>query len=153
MISRKITTITRTFVPGGPLANLDINDESTYFMLEDGFAPGGVTWRRTEVESQYTDGSYEVGAVKEDSHASYGVAVKRTTQAALHTAVAAIVAAFAQRTFTLNVSIDAVVTSYSCKRANWEISWAGNWIDDSFEPIAVIAFTFDRRALQTAGSL
>jgi hypothetical protein len=148
--SRKTVQVTRTLLA---LSNLNINDEGTYFLLEDGLEPGGVTWRRDEVESKYTDGSYEVGAVKEDARASYGVAVKAATQTALHTAVAAIVAAFTQRTFTLQVTIDSISTAYTCKRANYEVSWEGPWIDDAFEPIAVIAFSFDRRALQTTGSL
>ena len=148
--SRKTVQVTRTLLA---LSALNINDEGTYFLLEDGLDPGGVTWRRDEVESKYTDGSYEVGAVKEDAGASYGVAVKAATQTALHAAVLAIVNAFTQRTFTLQVTIDSISTAYTCKRANYQVSWEGPWIDDAFEPIAVIAFTFDRRALQTAGSL
>ena len=152
--SRKVAQVTRLLVDGGPLSALNINDESTYFLLEDGFKPGGTTWRRVEVDSPFVDGSYEVGAVKNDSDGLYSVAVKRTTQTALDAAVGVIVAAFTeQRTYTLQITIDGVSQAWKCKRADWEIAWDGPWIDDINEPIAVVSFSFRRTPIKISGSL
>lgn len=129
--SAKTITVTRTELA---LSTLDVSDESTYFILYEGFTGGGGRWERKMVDSPYTDGEYEVGKRLRNTEAALGLAVKATTQTALDTAIAALVdkdtgAFTAQYSYNLTVTIAGYARTWRCYAADWTIDWKDNWID------------------------
>lgn len=86
---------------------------------------GTVTWRRDWARSAYVDGAQQVGAVRDVIEGGVlDVDVSGASHAALRTNVAALVAAFFQRTYTLQMTFDGTAWAWKCHQADLAVGVA-----------------------------
>jgi hypothetical protein len=96
--------ITRQNVPGGPLADLNLNDHSAYDLVS--YGPGGRTWVFDWASAPSVHGEQPVSGRMGNSTAPVAVRVKASTRSTFQTRCVALVTAFSQLRYHLKFSID-----------------------------------------------
>lgn len=109
-------SITRATVPGGPLADLNIEAPGAYRVVS--VATGGRSWKRDTAESRWVHGRVLVSARLDVELVRMVVRCYGATAAALDTNTAALVTAVSQWTYDLTVALDAVVHTWRCEPAD-----------------------------------
>lgn len=105
-------TVTRTLLS---LADLSLSS-ATYGVLNVPELVAERPWRREVAASRYVHGTIEVGATYDQCVTVPTVKVTAASASALQTAVAALIAAFEQRTFTMTISVDGTDWAWTCQR-------------------------------------
>lgn len=141
-------TVTRVELTLGPLS---IEVDGTYRITT--LAPGGRTWSRQTVASRYTHGETKIGSVLAHGSLRMGVRAYATSASGLEAAVANLVNAFSQGYYTLGVTIDGVVHSWSCWEADIDL------VNGAYDKFALgrhqqeYGFTIPRHPVALSGAL
>lgn len=129
------------------LGDLDINDHVNYYVTPT-FLGGQVSWDRVEVTSPFIDGSVTVNRRRSKVQENIGIEVLGDSQADLATNLAALIAAFTQDGFALNIGVGAQAYQYACEAADYQLTWSG---PRSIARQALVAFTVPRQPNPIAG--
>jgi hypothetical protein len=97
--------ITRANVPGGPLADLNLNDHTAYDLVK--YGPGGRVWVWDWASAPSVHGEQPVSGRMGNPTAIVAVRVKASSRATFETRCVALVVAFSQLRYQLKFSIDA----------------------------------------------
>lgn len=109
--------VTRQNVPGGPLADLDLNDFVGYEIVS--YGPGGRSWVFDWASAPSVHGEQPVSARMGNQTAPVVVRVKATARATFEARELALVTAFSQLRYSLKFSIDGgTVEEWKCYAAN-----------------------------------
>lgn len=142
-------TVTRTLVPGGPLADLAL-EASSYRIVSVG--PGAGTWRAQMVESPFVHGAFLVAAVKALQSAPLVVRVIGSSRSNLDTLVAAMLRAFEQSTYRLTVTVDGQANTWDCYPADVAAMGTGEWDGSHMRSFQqTYAFQIPRQPVPVAG--
>ena len=112
-------TITRQEVPGGPLADLNLEDNTNYKLI--GVGPGAIEWDRQYATSRFVHGEYLTNAVKRQGTLPLSVRVKGGTQAIVNTNLAALLRALEQFTYSISVTIEGISYKWNCDPADYNV--------------------------------
>jgi hypothetical protein len=109
------------------LGALNINDHENY-RVAPGFLGGQVTWVRSTAASPYMDD--EVTVHRRRGKVTEPVVVEvlsgdAGTSTKMQSNVNALVQAFSQDNFTLDVTVNGQKHTYSCEAADFQIAWTG----------------------------
>lgn len=102
------------------LPSLALEDRGTYRIVS--VDVGGVSWRRQEATSPYQHGSFQVGAVKDLQTGSLAVRAYGSSPSELESNVDALLRAFDQFTYHLDVIIDGEEHDWQCDCADYEMN-------------------------------
>lgn len=100
--------------------NLDIEDPGTYRIVT--LDVGGISWRRATAKSPYQHGEFLVGAVKDVMTGVIAIRCYGVDAAALQSAVVDLLAAFAQFSYNVNVTINGEAHEWSCEPADAQMN-------------------------------
>lgn len=142
-------TITRTELA---LADLAFQDAGVYQVVSAG--PGALGWRREVATSPYVHGETLVSAVKDVGRAPLVVRALGTSASQLDTRIAALVRAFEQFSYSITLTIDGVVKTWTCEPADYAPGDSGTL--DKFGLMAKmqeIHFDIPRHPVPVAGSM
>jgi hypothetical protein len=107
------------------LGNLNINDHISYYCAAQ-FLGGSMTWNRQQISSPYMDGSVTVNRTRGVVMEPVAVEVLGSTDTALQTNMATLLAALSQDTFDLLVGIGSAQYQYLCEAADVQnAGWSG----------------------------
>ena len=136
-----------------PAADLELEQPGIYKVVRDGLGPGAMSWRRQEVTSPNTHGSFLVGAVKEQMTAPLVIRVHATTTLLLTQRLETIVDAFSQFTYQITETIDGVVWGkYQCDCADFAVGDQGTIRSlDMLSYVQPITLSIPRRPIPVAG--
>jgi hypothetical protein len=107
---------------GGPL---QLSNPGVYEVVAIG--PGARQWRRHTVEGRYAHGRALVGAVLETMVVPVVVRVYGASWAQVSTRAKTLVDAVSQRSYTVTVNIDGVVSTWACEPADVSIVGGDAW--------------------------
>lgn len=113
----------RVSLPGGGW--LDLND-GTYFTVTR-WAPGGRAFRKRTSEGTFTRGRTVLGMVRDAEQSTLTVKVAGGSAAALETNTTSLFDAFSQFAYTLEITINGVLTTLTCEAADQIIYAKGEW--------------------------
>lgn len=145
-------TVTRADVPGGPLADLAFDVNSTYELVD--VDRGATTKRRVVATSPFIDGGANAGSVKDMSALTLTIRVLGATLADVDAAVAALRTAFDQASYQVSITIDGATETYDC----WDYD-AEQPVDSSWNKYGLMAhrqtyrFVLPRQPNPAAGNL
>lgn len=106
-----------------PLGSLELENEVGGYTLERSTLESTkVTWRRHQVENQWVEGAFTVGAVKENVEETIAVYVTADTPAVLQTRLDALTDAFDRLAYTLTFTEGGVATTWNCQVADYTIT-------------------------------
>lgn len=152
-----VASVTRATVPGGPLADLDLNAPGAYEAV--GFGPGQTTWRRSMASSRWVHGEVLTHATKGLGSMPLRVRVLGASAAALDTNTAALIAAFEQWTYDFTAVVDGVTHTWRCMPADYgptpdEGGSAGEYGTASLDVLAQLyTFIIPRNPVPLAGAI
>lgn len=114
-------TVTRTLLG---LADLNINDHVNYY-LSPQFLGGTTAWQRNQVTSPFIDGAVTTNRTLQMVTETLGIEVIGSSPTTLQTALAALIIAFNQDSFILNISIGSANYQYRCEASDFQVLWTG----------------------------
>lgn len=132
--------------------SLDLTAANGYEINADGFGPGSKTFRRETATSPYVRGRFLIGAVPDVQTAVLNVWVGGSSATDLASKVSTLLAAFEQRSYTLQAVIDGVTYQWACETADSVIGTGGTF--DAFDLGAfqqVVHLSIPRDPLPVAG--
>jgi hypothetical protein len=107
------------------LAPLLINEHITYYAAPQ-FLGGQVQWSRTTAGSPWLNGTRTTSRVLEMVTEQLTIEVKAPTTLESQVAMATLIAAFQQDSYTLTVEVDGeAIYSYLCESADYQVVWMG----------------------------
>lgn len=104
------------------LGDLNLNDHVNYYVAP-GIFGGTVSWRRQTVQSPWIEGTFTVGAVRDQVEDKFTVEVKGADQAGLQTNLQNLINAFSQSSFNVTVQLDTAYYTYACEASDYTIDW------------------------------
>lgn len=107
------------------LADLDCNDHINYYIAAQ-FLGGTITWNRQQATSPFIDGSVTTYRSKQMVTENIAVEVLGDDITTLYANMSALVAAFTQDSFNLQVAIGSDVVQYACEAADYTVAWVGS---------------------------
>lgn len=105
-----------------PSGWLDLNDGVGYSFEGTSFADRQVTWRRQEVTSPFVEGTYIVGAVRENITEAVSVWVRGETFSELDARVEALIGALGQMTYRFMLRLEDSAHYWTCWPADYTVS-------------------------------
>lgn len=102
------------------LPDLALEDDGVYGIV--GIGPGGQAWRRNLIVGRYQHGSVSLGETLEDASLVGLVRVYGATWLEVRTRAAALFTALAQHAYTVTLTIDGVIDTYTCRPGDIDIS-------------------------------
>lgn len=109
----------------GSVGDISLENPGTYRVMEWG--PGQIAWRREEVSSPYVHGSTLVGAVKETPVILLVILVEGMSSNDLMAKTAALLRAFEQFRYRLNISVDDEEYEWVCQPADYSSNNDGSF--------------------------
>lgn len=97
---------------------IELQDPGTYQIISWG--PGPISWRRRQVNSPYVHGSTLVAAVKESPVIPLSILVEGASDADLADNLAALLRAFEQFRYRLNITVDGEEWEWYCQPADYQ---------------------------------
>lgn len=113
-------TVSRTSLA---LADLNINDHVNY-ILSAQFLGAGVTYRRQQVRSPYTEGAVTVNRTRDVIQDQVSIDVLASNYTTFQANIATLQAAFAQDVFTLTVTTNGVPWAWTCEASDYKMDWS-----------------------------
>lgn len=110
-------------VEGG--GSLDLNDGETHKIMQGGWGPGSVVWRRQAISSVFAHGRYLTSAQKEQVISPLGVRTYGADEDGCLAAVGTLVAAFEQFSYELTMTIGATTFTWECEPADYMVGDSG----------------------------
>lgn len=117
--------------------DLNIHDQTNYFIATTELDPGSVTWRRDEARGPFTHGAITVGAVKETTTMALPIRVYGTSPTDLSTKVDALIAAFSAIRYTLKLGFDGRMYTYVCGPADYGIGFVTPYLAGDIIPVTL----------------
>lgn len=111
MISTLTAVVTGT-------AGLTLSHANGYDISLERFGPGPRTWRRETITSPFMSGRWLIDSQLDTSNAPMDVFVFGTTASQFATRTDALLDAFSQRTYNLQLTIDGVLYEWACEPAD-----------------------------------
>lgn len=108
-------TVSRTELS---LSALDLNVDGAYKIVRDGLGIGSLTFKKEMVSSIYVNGSFMRGRAMESITSTMKIRCYGSSKADLESKVRALVDAFSQYSYTLQVIIDGRTQTYRCDTAD-----------------------------------
>jgi hypothetical protein len=129
--------VTRDELGLGPL----LADGTTYAVADAGIADATVTWEDDQVSSPFVEGTYITHGVRGMVAQQMSFRVRGTSQSDLQTNIAALLAAFSQKTFTVQLTLSGVNYAWACRRRSYSVRFDRAML---FNTIAYIQVAFER---------
>lgn len=107
------------------VGDIQLEDPGTYSIVA--IDPGGLLWVREEATSPFVHGRSLVRARKDIVLTRLVLRVHGSTHAALHQNVAAILRAFEQTRYLLNLTVGGVTYEWYCQPADYAVVGDGGW--------------------------
>lgn len=115
-----IPSLTLSCLLAWPGGSLQLEDEANGYELEvASFGEVATGWRRHEVENQWVEGAFTVGAVKENLSLPLAVYVTAPTGALLQTRLKALTDALDRLAWTMTFVEGGVSTQYKCQVSDY----------------------------------
>lgn len=139
-----ITTVSAT-------ANgLNINDGTNYILVPQNLNPATVTYRRAQVTSPFVEGRFTVNRVLDAVEGEIEIDVIGSSQSALQTNIAALIAAFTADEYVLSITIDGATYSWDCEAADYAMLW----VHERMHALRVpMRFAFQRSPVPASGPI
>lgn len=128
----------RVSKPGGWL---DINDHRHYELGGETFKQRQIRYRRQEVSSPYTDGSFTVNTTKSNVREAVQVKVTGISHRAMRVAVDELVDVFAQNNYTMQWEIGGDAFTWLCQPADATIDTRREFLHAK---LATVSFEISR---------
>jgi hypothetical protein len=98
----------------GPGGWISLEDDQYYALHADSFSSAGTSWRKIDVNAPWLEGSYTVGAVRENVTETVAVWVRGETHYVWRCNMAALEEAFTQVNYMLMKRIEDLVEYWTC---------------------------------------
>lgn len=132
------------------LADLDLNDHLSYYVSSQGLFGQAVSYQRNQVTSPYLDGGVTISRNKEMVTDSIGIEVLGHSNPDVQSKLQALVAAFTQDTYNLQVAFNTTVYQWACEAADYTINWdSTRWIAKQL----LVNFSFPRQPVAVKGGI
>jgi hypothetical protein len=125
-----------------------VADGTTYAVADAGIADATVTWEDDQVSSPFVEGTYITHGVRGMVAQQMAFRVRGTSQTDLQTNIAALLAAFSQKTFTVELAIGGANYAWACRRRSYSVRFDRAML---FATVAYIQVAFERFPTALAG--
>lgn len=105
------------------LGALELNDHDAYYCAP--FTPGGVTWERISANGVFVEGDITVHRRRANVTESLVLEVNGDSQAELSTNLAALLQAFVQDSFNIDINVGGTHYQWACEAADYQVTWDG----------------------------
>lgn len=109
------------------LSELNLNDHVNYYVAQQQFMGGTMTWTKNQITSPYVDGATTVNRTRGQVTEPVTIEVLGTSDTVLQTNMATLINAFSQDSYDLLIAIGAANYQYQCEaadvqQARWTVS-------------------------------
>lgn len=112
--------VTRPLIGGG---DLDINDHTHYVVAGPMVMGGMVQWDRKTVSAPWVDGDITVARRRGTIMEQLTIYVMGTDQSDLNTNIAALISAFTQDRYAVQLAVGGSDHSWDCEAADYQVEW------------------------------
>lgn len=132
------------------MADLDINDHSSYVIAGPAVMQGGISWDRKTVNAPWVDGDITVARRRTNSTEQLSVYVTGSDQAAMMTNVRTLRDAFIQDRYTLQITVGSAQNAWDCEAADYSVLYDTAHVYNRY---VVVQFQIPRKPVPLVGGI
>jgi hypothetical protein len=132
------------------LANLAINDHTTYVIAGPAIMGGAISWDRKTVNAPWVDGDITVARRRQNVMEQLQVYVTGSDQGAMMTNLRTLRDAFTQDRYTLQITVGSAQNAWDCEAADYSVLYD---TAHAYNRYAVATFQIPRKPVPLVGGL
>jgi hypothetical protein len=132
------------------LANLSINDHSTYAIAGPAIMTGGVSWDRKQVNAPWVDGDITVARRRQNVQEALNVYVTGSSTSNMMGNVRTLRDAFIQDRYTLQITVGSEQQAWDCEAADYSVLYDTAHVHAL---LVVVTFQIPRKPVPLVGGI